>query len=155
MANEYTFQFQRSFDGKTWTPVNDAETVEDVTDPQWSVDYIADDLASGYGLDDLPAGTTWRLCGWSGADADTRAEPDVVSGPARGSDDGVLLVDMSPEDLLNELTRTRDQIAVLSDRRDAIIRILMPRDSKVKVHRPTIAKAAGVKEARLYQIRDQ
>jgi hypothetical protein len=58
--------------------------------------------------------------------------------------------DPTPNDLLTELTDIKGQRATLDERRDQIIKTLM--GSKARIPRAEIAAAAGIREARLYQI---
>lgn len=171
MATDYTVQAQFSTDdGLTWLPFREASDF-DHTDPDTRVDDIAVSLnwiAEEFEDDELPQGALWRIAAWRGLGADTSAEPHFHNGPWAGPGQEVqtqgqayeeslqslghaLDRDLSPDALLKDLKDTRDMLAQLTKRRDRAIRILMKTDTR----RGRIAEAAGVKEARLYQIRDE
>lgn len=149
---EYTFQVQRSDDeGDSWSPISEPQTIDDVTDIHWSLDFMADDLRP----EGLPEGASWRIAAWEGADA--TADPDFTSeswaaDPPETAAADQLPEELSPERLLAELEEIRGMREALEERRDLVIRVLMK--TSTKVPRARIAAAAGVKEARLYQIRD-
>lgn len=127
----YTVRIEASnSDGTIWQALAPAENVtEDATAAE-----IAEWTASNQ---DVAEGTGWRVRVWNGADADEHSEPaaEYVAGE---------------DDLISELRMTRARVAELTDQRDNLVRQLMETD----VARGRIAEAAGVKEARLYQIRD-
>ena len=150
---DYTIQVQRTDDdGDSWTPIKDADTVEDVDD----IHRALEDIAAGQWPMVLPAKAGWRVAAWVGADADTSTDPDLTTEAWTGDDPEAVADELPdelvPERLLAELDQIRRMREALDERRDLVIRVLMKTDTRVP--RARIATAAGVKEARLYQIRD-
>lgn len=171
METDYTVQAQISTDGgETWQSFREAADF-DHTDPDTRVDDIAvslDYIAGDFEEDELPQGALWRIAAWRGLGADTSAAPHFHNGPWAGPGQEVqtqgqayegslrslghaLDRDLSPDALLKDLQATRDMLAHLTKRRDAAIRMLMKTDTK----RARIADAAGLKEARLHQIKNE
>lgn len=169
MANDdYTIQSQYSLDGgETWLPFRDAEDF-DHREPETHIKDIAvslDILASDFEDEGLPQGAVWRIAAWRGLGVDTSTEAHFWNGPWDGPGQEVMTPaqaaeqtlrdlsyafgrDLTPPGLLKEVSEIRDLLAQLTKRRDAAIRMLMKTDTR----RARIAEAAGLKEARLYQI---
>ncbi|WP_045740853.1 hypothetical protein [Actinoplanes rectilineatus] len=117
-------------DGTIWQALAPSETVED--------DATAEDIAQWTASNqNIAEGNNWRVRVWNGADADIHTTPNAeyVAGE---------------DDLIAELRMARLRIAELTDQRDNLIQQLMD----TGVPRARIANAAGLREARLYQIRD-
>lgn len=79
----------------------------------------------------------WRVRVWYGGNADVHAKPDAEY--------------TSADLILDELRANRGRVAGLMERRDEFIRKLMAMEPTVA--RADIAQAAGLSEARLYQIK--
>lgn len=146
----YTLQTQFSTDGgATWGPVEHAENIDDTLTPTEIIEQTGWPDPTEW---DLPPYSMWRIGIWIGHLADTATTPAAVLGPCwAGTDE--LVPAMPPADLmLQELLDIRTRRRLLAARRDELVRHLM--NLEPRVARSGIAVAAGVGDARLYQIRD-
>lgn len=135
----YTVQIEASaLNREIWQALAPAETVEDEGTP----DEVAEAVARNQ---NIAEGGTWRVRVWTGKDADTGIQPaGEYERPKSEVIDELI-------DELGSIVAQRDRVVEeLDSQRDALIRALMGTD----VPRDRVAATAGLKVARLYQIRD-
>lgn len=132
----YTVKIEASGGNGIWQAMAPAETIED--------DGTAEELASFVaGNQTVAKSGTWRVRVWVGDDTGVEPAAEYERPESEVADE-----------LLAALTRVTARRARLVEeldaQRDSLVRELMGTSAP----RGRIASAAGVKEARLYQIRD-
>lgn len=132
----FTVEIQASnADGTIWQAVQPAETIDT---SGWGSNWTAEDVARTTVDHQTIAEAPYRVAVWEGSRTDT--DPSFV-----------LDVEIGPEEMLASIESAARRAAQAISERDALICAAMARTD---MPRADLAAAAGVTEARLYQIRD-
>jgi hypothetical protein len=134
----FTVEIQaRNADGTIWQAMEPAETIDT---SGWGTDWTAEEVARTTVDHQTIAEKPYRVAVWAGTNADTSTEPSFI-----------LDVEAKPESLLEDIRSAARRAEQSIAERNELILVAMARTD---ISRTALAAAAGIKEARLYQIRD-